>query len=129
VSDDELPPFKTQDMVQVRLADPNQIMLVHTILKEFFPPMIDPPFKIQYKKNSDDQWRDINFIDQIKIAAVMFTMKRKKSIMEQRLVQNHQLLISIAIEHDMFKFGVKTISNGESIPSRLVVTDGTFDFA
>lgn len=114
---EELPPFRTKDGAQVLLADPNQIVLVHGIIQEFFKP-IDPPFKLQFKRNNTDHWCDIVFIDQIRIAAVMFNMKSKKSSMEWRVIQNNQFVISIAIEQDMFRFGMKTISNGESIPSR-----------
>jgi hypothetical protein len=121
-----LPPFIVPNSTDT-LADPNQISLIRAILKDVTH--IDPPFKIQFKKDGGE-WCDVEFTDQIRIAAVMFYMQKNNvKLPEHRLLHNNQLLIMISFEHSVFKFEIKEII-GESIQiieSQLIVLDGSFE--
>jgi hypothetical protein len=124
-----LPPYTTPDHQLRVLAPLDQIQMVHVILNEFFPTM-EPPFKIQFKKEGEE-WCDIVFSDQVRIASVMFYMKRIKKKTERRLVHNDQFLIFISLDNNIFKFELVAFDESKQSPtsSRLVVTDGNFDFS
>ena len=112
------------------LADPDQILLTHTIMQQTVTHN-EPPFKIQFMKNGGE-WRDVAFIDQIRIAAVMFDMRNKKcSGHEHRLLHNNQLLILVSFEQGVFKFEIKGMLGEvpQSVESRLIVLDGSFEIA
>jgi hypothetical protein len=124
---DTLPPFTLPNAPGVvTLAPPCQINLIHQISHDIGI-SVKPPFKIQYKQEGeDDTWVDIFFTDQILIASVMYQMKHGPSATERRLVQNNQMLITINLEQQVFKFDIKSISSMTEIPCRLIAMDATF---
>ncbi len=125
---DIIPPFTLPNMQgTMTLATPCQINLIHRISHEFRFSM-EPPFKIQYKQEEDDTWVDIFFTDQILIASVMYQMKHGPNAIERRLVQNNQMLITINLEQQVFKFDIKKAAHSPmtEIPCRLIAMDATF---
>ena len=121
-----LPPFVVPNSTDT-LADPNQILLIRTILKDVAHN--DPPFKIQFKKDGGE-WCDIDFTDQLRIAAVMFYMQKNNIKQpEHRLLHNNQLLIVVSFEQSVFKFEIHEIvgKSHHPIESQLVVLDGSFE--
>jgi hypothetical protein len=125
-----LPAFTTPELTTRELAPLDQIQSVHTIMHELFPTM-DPPFKIQFKREGGDDWCDIAFSDQVRIAAVMFFMKKTKSTEERRMVHYNRFLIAISLDTDVYKFEITEFdgSKHKVLASRLIVTDGNFDFS
>jgi hypothetical protein len=126
---DTMPPFTMPNVPGiVTLASSCQINLIHQISHEFGI-SVEPPFKIQYKQGEDDTWVDIFFTDQILIASVMYQMKHGPSAMERRLVQNNQMLITINLEQQVFKFDLKNTAQPPmtEIPCRLIAIDPAFD--
>ena len=120
----DLPTFKIVNST-VSLADTKYIELLHTILSGFISPN-EAPFKIQFKKDSDE-WCNVALPDQIRIAAIMFSMeKTKQTHFERRLIQNNQLLISISYTQGGFKLDLNDATNGDMglVLSRFIVTDG-----
>jgi hypothetical protein len=113
------------------LADPNQILLIHTIMQQTVTNN-EPPFKIQFMKD-DGEWHDIAFIDQIRIAAVMFDMRNKKcsgrKLVEHRLLHNNQLIITVSFEQGVFKFDIYVGEVMQPVESQLIVLDGSFEIA
>jgi hypothetical protein len=121
---DDLPTFKIANST-LSLADAKHIELLHTILSGFISPN-EPPFKIQYKKDGDE-WRDVALSDQIRIAAIMFSMEKTKQMhLERRLIQNNQLLISVSYTQGGFKLDLNDANGGDMDPvfSRFIVVDG-----
>ena len=130
-TNEAFPPFQAPNYPGLMaLADPNQVLLFHTLLTAAFTTN-EPPFKIQFKKDGGE-WCDVVFTDQIKIAAVIYRTKqgeRQGKPTEHLIVQNNELFFSVSFVQGVFKFDIKEFI-GETmkhIPSRLIVIDATFE--
>lgn len=133
----QLPAFKDPSGTEMlTLSSPTQIALLNTIFLELGFSN-EPPFKLQFKKEINDPWKDINLNDQIKLASVMFSMQHNlsetpdKRMTEHRIVQDNQLLVSVCLfQPNKYSFEIKEIKNEIMNPliSRMLVLDDSFEF-
>ena len=117
------------------LADPGQILLIHHITRDLgFS--TEPPFKVQYKQNHEEEWRDIDLTDQIRIASVMYQLKHTQGdaskITNCCIVHQNQLLVEVTLEQKvfefkLFEFKLQASSPIEEIPSRFIVSDSSYE--
>lgn len=121
------------------LSNPSQIQTFHEVFVQLGL-QHEPPFKIQFRDgddtlaDEDTEWSDIIFFDQIRIASIMYHMKCKQEdasqcLIQRRTVQQNQLLITISLHQETFKFEIWKASLQELHPiqCRISSIDPTFD--
>jgi hypothetical protein len=119
------------------LADPDQILLIRDITHDLGI-STEPPFKVQYKKNreEEEEWGDIDLTDQIRIASVMYQLKHTQGdaskITNCCMVHQNQLLVEVSLgqkvfEFKLFEFKLQAPSPIEEIPSRFIVSDSSYE--
>ena len=132
-----IPPFRMPGSSDSdTLADPDQILLIHHITRDLGI-STEPPFKLQYKKNQEEEeWRDIDLTDQIRIASVMYQLKHTQGdaskITNCCIVHQNQLLVEVSLgqkvfEFKLFEFKLQASNPIEEIPSRFIVSDSSYE--
>ena len=132
-----IPPFRMPGSSDSdTLADPDQILLIHHITRDLGI-STEPPFKVQYKQNQEEEeWRDIDLTDQIRIASVMYQLKHTQGeaskINSCCMVHQNQLLVEVTLGQKVFEFKlfeVKLQASGpiEELPSRFIVSDSSYE--
>ena len=124
------PPFKPPDSEEIlELAEPAMISLINGLLADFGIPNT-LPFIAQFKNNADgDKWEDFSFIDQIKIAAVMFQLNHSvpnsNKQHENLLLNNNRFLVSLSITDGKIEIKIMDTTKEPmaNIVSRISVED------
>ena len=124
-----------------KLAEPAMISLVNLMFADIGIPN-DIPFKIEFKCHplltpggeDDDEWESFTFVDQIKIASIVFQLTHENGIkqdaVENRVMNNNRLLVSLKIVDDG-KVAVEirdtTKVPMEFVPHKISVFDAEFN--
>jgi hypothetical protein len=121
------------------LAEPALIGLVNVMFVDIGIPNDNIPFKIEFQTcgssgGGSDKWESFTFVDQIRIAAILFQLnhedaiKNKNGTVVNRVMNNHKILVSLKIADGKVTFEIRDITKTpmEVIPSKISVFDEEF---